>query len=67
MLIELNAVPAKQLEELRHEVLALVVLLLSRDVGLDLRHSGLADGEPAVALLPGETAELRERFVDPLR
>ena len=59
-------VSTKQFEELRLEVLSLVMLFLPSDVSLDLGQRGLAYRESAVSLLPREMPELRKCLVDPL-
>ena len=58
---------AKQLQELRLEVLAPVMLLLRGDVLLHPRQGRLAHRKSAVPFLPGEMPELGKGFVDPLR
>src|SRR5437764_167649 len=65
VLVKIDSVKAKQCEKLRFEILSLVMLLLSRNVGLAIGYDGFADRESAVAFLPGEMTVLREHLVSP--
>src|SRR5439155_14230183 len=66
-LVEFDLVSAEQLQQLRLEIFPLVMLLLPGDVVLDAFLLRLAYRENRIPLLPGKTAELRERVVDPFR
>jgi hypothetical protein len=66
LLIKLDPMAAQEFQKLRLEILPLMMLLLTRDVGLNIGHHGLANRKAPIALLPGEMGELRKRLVDPL-
>src|SRR5262245_252246 len=67
LLIELDAVRAKQPQQFGLEVLLLVMRGLARDVFLHGDFLRFADGKDAVAFLPCECAEFRrgERLMNP--
>lgn len=67
LLVELDPVKSEHGQEFGLEVLLLVMLALSGDVRLERSFLRFADRKDAVALLPCELPQSRERVVDPLR